>query len=133
MKIAVCGSFAFASKMLSVSKELTNMGHEVILPLDIMTAIKDPTISSNINWCIENDVIRDPLEKIISCDAILVLNYQKGNIAGYVGGNTLIELGFAYFYRKKIYLLYPIPKELSYSAEIEIMQPKILDGDFSRI
>jgi hypothetical protein len=132
MKIAVCGSFTFASQMISAGSKLSEMGHEPILPSDIMTAIKDPSISGNVAWCIENDVIKDQLREILQCDAIIVLNYEKNNIPGYIGGNTLIELGFAYFYGKKIFLLFPIPK-LSYSAEIEIMQPKILHGDLTKI
>jgi hypothetical protein len=132
MIIAICGSFAFAKQMLEVSNELSEMGHTPILPVDIMTAIDDPSINQNIDWCINNDVIRDQLSKIIKADAILVLNCEKSGIKGYIGGSTLIELGFAHYFKKKIFLLFPIP-DLSYSVEIRVMQPIILDGNLKKI
>ena len=132
MKIAICGSFAFAKEMISASEKISEMGYKPILPSDVMTAIRDPTISRNIEWCIEKDVIRDQLFQIMNADAILVLNYEKDGVPGYIGGSTLIELGFAHFFNKKIFLLYPIPN-LSYSVEIQVMRPVILYGDLSKI
>jgi hypothetical protein len=132
MRIAICGSFTFAKEMILASEKLTEMGHIPILPSDVAVALKNPAINRDIDWCIQKDVIRDQLTEIISSDAILVLNYTKDNIQGYIGGSTLIELGFAYYYKKKIFLLYPIPK-LSYGIEIAVMHPTILEGDITRI
>lgn len=40
--------------------------------------------------------------KITICgsDAILVLNYDKKGIKNYIGGNTLMEMGFAHVHDK---------------------------------
>src|SRR3990167_4062096 len=65
-------------------------------------------------------------------DAILVCNYDKNGIAGYVGANTLLEMGLAFHLRKPIYLLNAIP-EVSYKEEILGMQPIVIDGDLERI
>jgi hypothetical protein len=45
----------------------------------------------------------------------------------------LIELGFAYILKKKIYLLNPIPDIPYYKSEIEAVKPVILNGDLTKI
>jgi len=123
---------SFAKEMLEVSKLLEDIGHEPLLPADTIESVKDPSRRRNIDLCIEKDIIRDHLRKIQESDAILVLNYRRKGIAGYVGGSSLIEMGFAYYLNRKIYLLNPIPK-MSYTVEIEAMQPLVLNGDFEKL
>jgi hypothetical protein len=132
MKIAICGSMSFAKKMLEVSRLLEDMGHKPILPVDTIECVKDPSLRQNSELCIEKDIIRDHLRRIQESDAILVLNYKKNGIAGYVGGSALIEMGFAHYVNRKIYLLNSIPK-MSYTVEIEAMQPIVLSGDIKKL
>ena len=61
-----------------------------------------------------------------------VCNYDKKDIKGYIGGNTLMEMGLAFFLKKKIYLLNEIP-EISYKEEILGVKPIIIIGDLSKI
>ncbi|MDD4412647.1 MAG: hypothetical protein PHR00_03300 [Patescibacteria group bacterium] len=70
---------------------------------------------------------------IQNSDAILVLNFDKNGIKNYVGGNTLMEIGFAHVNNKKIFLINPIPEELSYADEIKAMADIVLDGDLQKI
>ena len=72
------------------------------------------------------------LEKVAWAENIIILNYDKRGIENYVGANTLIEMGLAFWLKKEIYLLNPIP-EVEYKEEILGMQPIILNGDLSRI
>jgi hypothetical protein len=132
MRIAICGSMSFAKEMLEVSRLLEAMGHKPILPIDTIESVRDPSRRQNIYLLIEKDIIRDHLGKIRESDAILVLNYEKNGIAGYVGGSVLIEMGFAHYLNKQIYLLNPIPR-MSYSVEIEAMQPVVLNGDLKKL
>ena len=81
---------------------------------------------------IENDYIKAHYNFILENEAILVLNHDKNGIKNYVGGNTLMEIGFAYVNNKKIFLLNPIP-EMSYTDEIRAVDPIILNGDLSLI
>lgn len=80
----------------------------------------------------ENNYIKVHYKEILDSDAILVLNLDKNGVENYIGGNTLIEIGQAYVNDKKIFLLNPIP-EISYKAEIESMDPVILNSDLSAI
>ena len=71
-------------------------------------------------------------DKITWADVILVTNYDKNNITGYIGGNTLMEMGVAFFLNKPIYLLNQIP-DMSYKEEVLGMKPVVIDGNFGLI
>jgi isopentenyldiphosphate isomerase len=81
---------------------------------------------------IEYDLIRGYFEKIKNSDAILIVNIEKKEIKGYIGGNSFLEMGFAFVLNKPIYLLHEI-SDVNYRDEIEAMSPIILNGDFSKI
>jgi len=70
---------------------------------------------------------------IAKSDAILVVNDTKNNIRGYIGGNTLMEMGLAFYLKKPIFLLNPISKKSPFYEEVMGMFPKILDNDLSKI
>ena len=84
-------------------------------------------------WNIKRTAIIDHFKKIEWGDAILVANFEKRGIEGYIGGNTLIEIGLAFYLKKPIYILNPVSSELSYKQEIYGMGPVLLAGDLSNI
>jgi uncharacterized protein YqgQ len=84
-------------------------------------------------WSLKNGAIKDHYKKIDWADAILVINHEKRGIAGYVGGNTLIEIGVAFYLKKRIYILNLVSSELSYKQEIMGMKPVFLGGDLKKI
>lgn len=140
MRITLCGSVKFADKFVENYKKLKEMGHEPMMH-EKMFGIADGTAAAIIDG-IEKDhgklkrqegFIKWWHDCIKSGDAILVLNYDKNGIENYIGGNTLMEIGFAHVNGKKVFLLNPIPKNVSYTAEIEAMADVILNGDLSKI
>ncbi len=132
MKITICGSMAFAREMVNIQKELENLGHTVAAPANLEKHASGTMTMENKTEKIELDLIRGYFEEIKNTDAILVLNYDKNNIKNYIGGNSLIEMAFAHVLNKKIFILNPIP-QISYSDEIEAMQPIILNGNIAKI
>ena len=63
-----------------------------------------------------------------------MINKDKNGIKNYIGGNSFLEMGFAYVLGKKIYVLNPLPEELPiFYQELVAMQPIVLDGDLSKI
>ena len=120
--------------MLRAKKELESKGHIV----DVPEGVKNPELigrtseSEKTNDKIEHDLIRKHYEKIEENDAILVVNPEKNGIAGYIGGNTFLEIGFAFILNKKIYCLYPLP-DLSYTSEITAMRPIVLNGNLDAV
>lgn len=140
MKIMICGSMHFAKEMMEAKKRLEEMGHEAEVPCDTQKFIDEPDFTTdnheeNHKHCIENDIIRKCFNTIAESDAILLLNYPKNDIDGYVGASGLMEIGLAYHLGKKIFLLNPPPRleEAKYTHEILIMQPVILNGDLGKI
>ena len=81
----------------------------------------------------EKDAIREFWHQIKASDAILVLNYDRRGIKNYIGGNTLMEIGFAHILHKKIFLLNPVPEIEYYKSEIEAVKPVVIDGDLGKI
>lgn len=132
MKIAICSSMAFAKEMLNAKKKLEKLEHIVCIQEDVYSHASGE-IKQEDKWRkIQIDPFKTYYKKIKKSDAVLVINMRKNSIDNYIGGNTLIEMAFAYVLDKKIYLLNPVPK-LSYSDEIEAMKPIILYGDLTKI
>jgi len=64
---------------------------------------------------------------------MIVLNYDKKGIHGYLGTSVLMEIAIAYFLGKKIYLLHDIDRSQPYALEVLVIDPMILNGDLSLI
>jgi hypothetical protein len=138
MKIAVCGSMKFYLEMRAIKDGLEVLGHEVLVPMDTFSkevpieARPDVSDEQIISAKIEYNFIREHFFKIQVSEAILVLNYDKNDIKNYVGGNTFLEMGYAFGLGKKIFMMNPVP-EMIYAVEMHSMQPIIIDGDLTRI
>lgn len=136
MKIGVIGSMQFTEKMIAIRDDLNNLGHDAFL-----TSLASPFVGKSdiekekikIDQKNNQDVIREFWNLMQGADAVLVANYDKHGVNNYIGGNTLMEIGFAHVLNQKIYLLNPIPDIRYYKSEIEAMRPVILNGDLSLI
>lgn len=153
MKITICGSIGFYKEMESARDQLVELGHEVKIPELTLEVPEEfgggkkvyfgQYVEENggMNafpaghklWDLKEGAIKDHFEKIEGTDAILVINPEKRGVAGYVGGNTLIEIGVAFYLKKPIYIFNPVSSELSYKQEILGMKPIILDGNLNNI
>ena len=147
MKITICASIAFIDDMVRVKGELEELGHEVKMP---PTHIKNDKgeempVSEYYRfrkeeagdddawvWDLKEKAMHWHFDKVAWSDAVLILNYDKKGIEGYVGGNTLLEMGVAMHLKKPIYLLNQIP-EIDYKEEILGMKPVMIEGDLNRI
>jgi len=136
MKITICGSMQFSKKMVELERELMNMGYIVVIPPFTREYAKlgsvDEIHSKSLRNKVEHDVIRTYFNEIKEGDAVLIVNEKNKNIEGYVGGNSFLEMGFAYILDKKIFLLNSIP-QMIYTDEMEAMNPVIINRDLSKI
>jgi hypothetical protein len=140
MKIFICGSMHFSKEMLELEKKLEAAGHWAKVPCDTNVFAQDSSKTTdnheeNYKYCLENDIVRQCFNDIAESDAILVANYPKEGIDGYIGGSVLMEMGLAYYLKKKIFMMFPPPpvSEAKHSHEVLIMQPEILNGNLSLI
>jgi len=146
MKITICGSATFINEMEAVAEQLKNLEHEVKgMPVKFVDEdgklwqtsdyqkfkkslpFDKPEFLNN-----HHQRLREHFDKVAWSDAILVTNYDKNGMANYIGPNTLMEMGLAFYLGKKIYLLNPIP-DASWKEEILGTRPEVLNGDLKLI
>lgn len=140
MKITICGSVTFAKKLVEIYHQLEKLGHEPVMHEE-MFGIADGTAKEIIDGInLDHAEIKRKYGfikiwhgLIKSSDAILVCNYDKNGMENYIGGNTLMEIGFAHVLNQKIFLYNSIPDIPYYKSEIEAMKPEIINGDLSKI
>ena len=125
-----------SKEMVEAEKNLKELGHKVVIPdftyeyAEMDTIDKMHTESARNK--VEHDLIRGYYKKIKDSDALIVINVNRHGVEGYIGGNSFLEMGFAYILNKPIYLFNNIP-EMSYTDEIKAMQPTIINGDLGLI
>jgi hypothetical protein len=134
MTITICGSIKFFDEMVVIQKDLEKRGHSVLMP------VKADGVDY---WATDNtsrvqakktlELINEHFHKIEKSDAILIVNMTKGDIKNYIGANTFLELGFAHYLNKKIYLLNPIPDQPYIIDEVLTIDPVVLDGTIDNL
>ena len=137
MKIFIAGSMSFAGKIIETKESLKKLVIESDFAPDTHDCFNNPHLKLNedLEHCERTDIIRACMNAQEKCDAILLLNYPKDGVDGYIGSNCLIELGLAYYLKQKIFLLYPPPpiEKARYHVEVMHMKPIILDGSIENI
>lgn len=134
MKIVICGSIKFYDDMLKAQKGLEKLGHIVLMP----------TKAKGVDYWAEDNKVRveakkkfefigEHLDKIKQSDAILVVNITKEEIENYIGANAFLEMGFAYYRKKKIYTLNPLPDQPYIIDELLTFDPVVLNGKLDAI
>ena len=141
MRITICGSSAFRNQMVEYKEKLDEMGHQAIVHPHYIEVVKEgrrdllDRVEKGEHAQVkrEGDYIRWYYNSIQNSDAVLIMNFEKRGVKNYIGGNTLMEIGFAHVNNKKIFLINPMPEEVSYKDEIEAMDPIVLNGDLDKI
>jgi hypothetical protein len=140
MRITIIGSSVFAKQMVEYRDTLVKLGHKVNLHDHYVaqgrgeaTHLESRQKEEHARLKMDENYHKYHYDEIVNqSDAVLVLNFDKNGIKNYIGGNTLMELGFAYVHDKKIFLLNSIP-EIMYKEEIESVEPIIINGDLFKI
>ena len=135
MKICICCSLSFTDKVKEIANELEKRGHEVLLPNgvlidEIYKPDFDQVAAKHDNGY---DAIRDHFNKIKDSDAVLVCNFTKNGVENYIGANTFLEMGFAYYVGKPIFTINPLPNYDYINDEIRSFNVKNLDNDLAKI
>lgn len=117
-------------KMAEIATELESRGYVIDKPNIVEGHVYTDNLDANAH--LKRGFIDEHFAKIDSSEAVLVVNEEKNGVSNYIGGNTLIEIAYAYSQKLDIFLLNPVPK-LGYADEINGMHPTILDGNLDKI
>ena len=72
-------------------------------------------------------------KKVLEADVILVTNFEKNGMPGYIGGNVLMEMVLAFHYKKPIFIYNSISEDLGIKEEVYGLNPIFLNGDLNTL
>jgi len=133
VKIFLCASRANYARVAPIRQDLESRGHAVTVPNNYDDPGREERIKSTGQrgyraW--KAEMLRRQAAKVASNDALLVLNFDKGESKNYIGGATFLEVFKAWELEKKIYFFNPMPDGVLHD-ELEAMSPVVIDGDVS--
>lgn len=135
MKILIICSKQFYSAIPKIKLILEKRGHSITLP----NCINDPSTEQRFKDIGKKEhaefkaiMFKQSANTIKDMDAVLVLNFAKNNIKGYIGGATFLEMYEAFVNDKKIFMYCEVDNSIL-SDEIDGFSPIVIDGDLSKI
>jgi nucleoside 2-deoxyribosyltransferase len=140
--IVLCSSANFYEHVIQVSDALKQMGFKTQVPItankmrrdknynaaDYRVWYKDPK-----NYNRKTFLMNNHFAKVAKSDAILVINDEKRGLKGYMGANSLMEMGLAFYLKKPIFVLNAVGNDLPYYEEVKAMNSVILNGKLDKI
>ncbi len=122
-KIFLCASMNFYGDLVRIENELTSLGWQVFIPQSakVMKERNDFEVShfkGVVSYVDRSKLIRKNFEEIAESDAILVINNNKNGVTAYIGPNVLMEIGVAFYLKKKIFIWNSVPETASYKEEL---------------
>lgn len=141
MKVYVLGSTTFMHEMVAAKNNMIELGldgwihpdYEAFVRGEKQETLDRASSGEHAQVKRENNYFKAHFKNIMQSDAVLVVNLTKKSIENYIGGNALMEMGQAYVFDKKIFLLGDIPTDMPYVDEIEAMDPICLKGSLENI
>jgi hypothetical protein len=140
--IVICSSASFYEKLFDIQKILRKRGFKVVLPITAYRMKRNKNFDVNFyktwiknpdDYSKKREYIDLHFKKIIKGDAILVANFDKKGVKGYIGGNVLMEMTIAYYFKKPIFILNPIANDSPIQEEIYGINSIFIDGDLASI
>lgn len=133
MRITVCGSMQFEREMKAAAAQLESFGYDTEIPNSVEGHAYGEGV--NLDTIVERKqgFIREHFAKIDKSEGILVANYPKNGVDGYIGSNTLMEMTYAFSQGLDIYTLCDLPTNVGYASEINALSPVVLQGDIAAL
>ena len=131
-KIALCSSMQFKKEIKAAAATLESLGWIVFTPELSEKSASYLQLSPAELRSMKQTFIQNHFERIKQSDAVLILNYEKKGIPGYIGSNTLMEIGVAFSLGKAIYILNPLAEQ-GCTEEVMALATKVLDGELETL
>ena len=147
--ITLCGSMIFMDKMRKIANELEASGYSVTCPelteeeiatgsntfMDYVNSLGgiEKVLPDDPVWKIKGEGIMQYKKEIDKSDAVLICNFDKGEEKNRIGDNSFLEMGYAFFVGKVLFVLQGPPYGNGKIEEVLGMSPIFLNGDISKI
>jgi UDP-N-acetylglucosamine:LPS N-acetylglucosamine transferase len=140
--ITICASVAHYKYLFDIQKELRALGYTVIIPKTAYLMKRNNNFDVNFyktwykdksDYKKKTQLIKAHFKEVLKSDAILVVNFEKNGLPGYIGGNVLMEMTLAFHYKKPIFIYHHISEDLSIKEEVYGMEPIFIDEDLLKI
>ena len=140
--VVICSSASFYKQVIEAESILKRAGFRVVIPLtahkmrrsgDFRVETYKTWFNNPENYKRKGFLTKHHFNKIVKGDSVLVLNYKKKDIDGYIGGAVLAEMAIAFHFHKPIYVLNSVANTIPYEEEIHAMAPIWLGGELDRI
>lgn len=130
-RVVISGSISFMHQMRQIKDELDHLSVKAIMPDDIDGAFDVPGFEAYRRFkrgvsVAHINKIRDPRTY-----GLLVANFDKNGVRGYLGANSFAEISVAFASRKRIFLLGELPAQ--YADELSAWGAITLNGDLSEL
>ena len=106
--LSICGSMDFIDEMETIAAELTAAGWVVFTPQRAEAGFRWEDLRAAERIQRKKVYIDAHLANIRGSTAVLIANYRKNDIDGYIGANTLMEAAMAYTLGVPVYFLFSI-------------------------
>jgi hypothetical protein len=102
---------AFVGEMEALAEVLRDAGYEVDTPVREEKAIDWNAMSDDQSCELKRSYIDGHLARIKHSDLVLIANYSKNGVEGYIGANSLMEAAFAYALDVPVAYLKPVGEQ----------------------
>jgi hypothetical protein len=106
--LSICGSMDFIDEMEAMASDLIAAGWQVFTPQRAEAGFRWEELSAEERLQRKKAYIDAHLANIRRSTAVLIANYPKNGINGYIGANTLMEAAMGYTLEVPVYFLFPI-------------------------
>jgi len=129
---------AFYKELVDVGEQLEKKGFLVNLPVSaqLMRKQNDFVVAHFKDTFTPNEkskFIQTNFRKIAEGDSILVINGEKNGVKGYIGANVLMEIGLAFYLKKKIYIWNSTEETAPYNEELLAFNVTYIQQDIEKI
>jgi len=125
--LSICGSMDFIDEMETIAAELTASGWTVFTPQRAEAGFRWEALSAEERIQRKKVYIDVHLANIRRSTAVLIANYPKNGINGYIGANTLMEAAMGYTLGVPVYFLFPIGAQ-GCQLEAESIAERVWNG-----
>ncbi|WP_152664599.1 hypothetical protein [Devosia geojensis] len=130
--VAICASMTFIDAVEELAVRLIERGHTVHTPHREEVAVNWAALTEGEALSRKRGYIDRHLDLIRASDVVLVANYDKHSVSGYVGANTLMESAFAHALNLPVVLLFQLGEQPC-QLELASITHSVLGGDLDAL